>query len=55
MLLGLKVTGTLGVLVRAKTDGHVPMVRPLLDQLAELGFRAAAETQTAVRKLVGEI
>ena len=53
-LLGLTITGTLGVLLRGKASGHVPMVRPILDRLAQLGFRASAETQTAVLRLAGE-
>lgn len=37
--LGLKVTGTLGVLLRAKTLGLVPAVRPLIEQLRQSGIR----------------
>ena len=36
--LGLRVTGTLGVLVRAKRQGVVPAVKPLLDRLETAGF-----------------
>jgi predicted nucleic acid-binding protein len=53
-LLGIKITGTFGVLLRAKANGHVPAVQPSVEQLAHLGFRAAAETIAAVRKLAGE-
>jgi predicted nucleic acid-binding protein len=53
-LLGIKITGTLGVLLRAKANGHLPAVQPLLDQLAQLGFRASPETIAAVRKLADE-
>ncbi len=31
--LGLHVTGTAGILVEAKRQGHIPAVRPLLDAL----------------------
>jgi predicted nucleic acid-binding protein len=31
--LGLRVTGTLGLLLRAKRLGYVPQIRPLVDQL----------------------
>ena len=27
--LGIKITGTLGILMRAKSEGHIPLVRPL--------------------------
>lgn len=33
--LGVPVTGTLGVLLRAKSCGHVPAVKPLLTELIE--------------------
>ena len=38
-LLGLRMTGTVGVLARATRDGLVPRLAPLLDRLAALGFR----------------
>lgn len=44
-LLGLTVTGTLGVLLRGKTEGHVPVVAPVVDKLEQLGFRLAPETR----------
>jgi predicted nucleic acid-binding protein len=34
----IRLTGTAGILVKAKHDGHVPAVKPLLDELARLGF-----------------
>jgi predicted nucleic acid-binding protein len=52
--LQLRLTGTLGVLIDAKQAGLVSAVRPLLDQLHSLGFRAAAHTRAAVLKLAGE-
>lgn len=53
-LLGLAVTDTLGVLLRAKETGLVPAIRPAVDQLARLGFRLAHETRAAVIKLARE-
>lgn len=35
---GLQVIGSAGVLVRAKTQGAVPLVRPLLDELRTAGL-----------------
>lgn len=52
--LGLRVTGTLGILLDAKQAGIVMNVRPLLDQLQNLGFRLAPHTRAAVLKLAGE-
>ena len=36
--LGMKVTGTMGVLLRAKKEGFIKEVRPLLDNLEADGF-----------------
>jgi len=33
--LGIPLTGTLGILLRAKTLGHVPAIKPLLTELVE--------------------
>jgi predicted nucleic acid-binding protein len=38
-VLGLRYTGTLGVLLKAKRSGVVPAVRPLVSRLEALGFR----------------
>jgi predicted nucleic acid-binding protein len=38
---GIRVRGTLGVLVQAKQSGAVPLLRPLLARLVEDGFRIA--------------
>lgn len=54
-LLGLRLTGTLGILRDAKRKGLIPAVAPLLGQLQALRFRLAPHTRTAVLKLVGEL
>jgi len=53
-LLGLRMTGTVGVLARATRDGLVPRLAPLLDRLAALGFRLSAQAQAMALTLVGE-
>ena len=53
-LLGVPVTGTLGVLLRAKTAGLLPAVAPVIDRLEQLGFRLASETRAGVMRLAGE-
>lgn len=52
--LGLKLTGTLGVLLDAKRAGLVSEVAPHLDRLDALGFRLARGTRDAVLRLAGE-
>jgi uncharacterized protein len=53
-LLGIRFTGTLGILLKAKTTGRLPLVEPVLDQLDSLGFRLDARTRAAVLKLAAE-
>ena len=36
--LGMNVTGTLGVIVKAKQEGYIPTVKPLADALIEDGL-----------------
>jgi uncharacterized protein len=52
--LGLKVTGTLGVLLRAKREGKIAELSPLLDRLGQLGFHLAEHTRAEVLRLAGE-
>lgn len=52
--LGLRLTGTLGLLLDAKRAGLVPALAPVLDQLDALRFRLAPHTRTAVLQLAGE-
>jgi uncharacterized protein len=43
VLLNLPLLGTAGILLRAKRAGHLKEVRPVLSQLADLGFRLTPE------------
>jgi predicted nucleic acid-binding protein len=52
--LGLRLTGTLGLLLDAKRAGLVEVVAPLLDRLQALRFRLALHTRAAVLRLAGE-
>jgi uncharacterized protein len=53
-LLGLTVTGTVGILARATREGLLPPLAPMLDRLAALGFRLSAEARATALRLVGE-
>jgi predicted nucleic acid-binding protein len=52
--LGVSVTGTLGILLRAKQSQLIDKVASVMDRLNQLGFRASHATQLAVLKLAGE-
>ena len=53
-MLNLTLTGTLGVLLKAKETGLLPAVAPVLDRLQKLRFRMDLETRQAVLRLAGE-
>jgi predicted nucleic acid-binding protein len=53
--LGVSVTGTLGILLKAKRSQLIDRVAPVMDRLNQLGFRASGATQLAVLKLAGEV
>jgi predicted nucleic acid-binding protein len=53
-MLNLKLTGTLGVLLKAKAAGLLPALAPVLDRLQQLRFRTDPETRQAVLRMAGE-
>ncbi len=53
--LGIKITGTLGILRDAKQAGIVPAINPLIDKLQGMGFRLAPHTKLAILKQTGEV
>ena len=53
--LGLRITGTLGVLLKAKQFGFVPVIKNLLDKLDEKGFMLSTEIKNEILKLANEI
>ena len=52
--LGLKVTGTLGILLRAKKLGLIESLKEELNKLKETGFRISKSLEEEVLKAVGE-
>jgi len=52
--LGIKFTGTLGILLKAKQLGELESLAPILAELEMLGFRLDSSTGIAVLKLAGE-
>jgi predicted nucleic acid-binding protein len=52
--LKLTFTGTLGILLRAKVEGRIPRIEPLLAHLDHLGFRLSANTHAAALRQAGE-
>lgn len=52
--LGLRITGTLGILLKAKQQGFFDKIAPLLDKLEAKGFRLSQEVKSAILKESGE-
>jgi predicted nucleic acid-binding protein len=52
--MGLKIVGTIGVLLRAKKHGAIPALQPLLAALQQAGFRMTAPLYTEALRLAGE-
>ncbi|MFM9903719.1 MAG: DUF3368 domain-containing protein [Pyrinomonadaceae bacterium] len=52
--LGLDVTGTIGVLVRAKIDGHVASIRPFVEAIRTTNFRFSETVEKNAFILAGE-
>jgi uncharacterized protein len=52
--MGVEITGTLGILVRAKREGIIPWVKPLLDDLDRRGFRMSPALKAEALRLAGE-
>lgn len=52
--LGLRISGTIGVLLVAKERGVIEYLRPELDRLEGFGFRLAAPIRLTVLQKAGE-
>lgn len=53
--LGLKVTGTLGVLLKAKKLGFLTTIKPVVDKIRENGFFISDEIYTFVLEQAEEL
>ncbi|UZD22095.1 DUF3368 domain-containing protein [Algoriphagus halophytocola] len=53
-LLKMKFTGTLGVLARAKSEGLIPWLKPVIDRLLETNFRISDQLIEELLKKYGE-
>lgn len=51
---GFRLTGTAGVLLRARREGLVPQLKPLLESLIDLDFRLKPELLKEILELAGE-
>lgn len=52
--LGLKVTGTIGILVKAKQNGIIQQVKPLLNEIMQNGFFISDKLLRLILEAAGE-
>ena len=52
--LGLVYTGTIGVIIKAKLNGIIPSVKPLLEKIKQTNFRLSAEIELLALQEAGE-
>lgn len=52
--LGLHITGTIGVIVKAKLNGLIPSIKPLLSKIRTTDFRLTIELELLALKEAGE-
>jgi uncharacterized protein len=50
----IRITGTAGVLLKAKQEGHISAVAPLLNRLIELDFRLSDDVKARILMLAQE-
>ena len=53
-LCGLKVTGSVGILLRAKAEGHLAAVKPVLEAMKSQGVWLADQVVAQALRLAGE-
>ncbi len=52
--LGIQVTGTLGVIIRARQKGIISSIKPILGKLKQTNFRLSTELESEALKMAGE-
>lgn len=53
--MGLKVTGSFGVIIIAKNKGHISSVKAIIDKIERTNFRISPNIIQSVLKKVGEL
>ena len=52
--LGLRYTGTLGIIARARKEGVIESVKPIIEKIRDTNFRFSEEVFTAIIRTAGE-
>ncbi len=52
--LGVTLTGTIGVIIKAKLNGTIPSIKPILEKIKQTDFRLSSEIETQALKEADE-
>jgi predicted nucleic acid-binding protein len=52
--LGIKITGTLGIIILAKLNGYIDSIKPLLDKIKTTDFRLSEELERKALEISNE-
>jgi len=52
--LGIDITGTIGVIIKAKLKGIIPSIKPILEKIRHTDFRLSADIEILALKEAGE-
>lgn len=52
--LGITITGTIGVIVKAKLSGIIPSIKPLIEKIKQTDFRLSPDVELLALKLAQE-
>ncbi|MEP7128655.1 MAG: DUF3368 domain-containing protein [Chitinophagales bacterium] len=52
--LGLEITGTIGIIIKAKIRGLIPSIKPYLEKIRQTDFRMSDELERLALKEAGE-
>ena len=52
--LGIEITGTIGVIIKAKLRGIIPSIKPLLDKIRQTDFCLSVEIERQALEEAGE-
>ena len=52
--LGVTLTGTIGVIIKAKLNGTIPSIKPIIEKIKQTNFRLSAEIEIQALKEADE-
>jgi len=52
--LGITITGTIGVIIKAKINGIIHSIKPILEKIKQTNFRLSSAVEEIALKQAGE-